>query len=67
VKSKILGLRVASAIFGLISLGQLMRLLVRPEIVIGGYLLPLWPSVLAFVILVSLSLWLWSLSRTKVS
>ena len=39
--SQVLGLRVASALFGLMSLGQLMRLLIRPEILVAGYLIPL--------------------------
>jgi hypothetical protein len=65
MKSQILGLRVASAVFGLMSFGQLTRLLVRPEVVIEGYLLPLWPSIFAFIVLVGLSLWMWSLSRPQ--
>jgi hypothetical protein len=62
--AKILGLKVASVIFGLISLAQLLRLILRGEVVIGGYQLPLWPSALAFAILGGLSLWLWKLART---
>jgi hypothetical protein len=62
MKSQILGLRVASAIFGLITLAQVMRLVIRPELLVAGHLVPLWPSVLAVVILGSLCLWLWNLS-----
>ena len=62
MKSQILGLRIASAIFGLITLAQLARLLIRPEVLVAGHVLPLWPSVLAVVILGSLSLWLCRLS-----
>jgi hypothetical protein len=58
------GLRVASAVFGLMAVAQLGRLLIRPEVLVAGYSMPLWPSVLAFVILGALSLWLWKLSRT---
>jgi hypothetical protein len=61
--SQILGLRVASIVFGLMSIGQLSRLIIRPEVLMAGYLIPLWPSALAFVILGGLSLWLWKLSR----
>ena len=64
MKSQSLGLRVASIVFGFISLAQLARLIVRPEVLVAGYLLPLWPSALAFVILGGLSLWLWKLVRT---
>jgi hypothetical protein len=65
MKSQILGLKVASIIFGLMCLAQLLRLVVRPEVLVAGHHVPLWPSGLAFIILGGLSLWLWKLSRTK--
>lgn len=46
MNSQVLGLRVASIIFGLVSLAQLLRLLIRPEVRVAGYELPLWPSAL---------------------
>ena len=64
MNSQILGLRVASIIFGLMSLAQLLRLLIQPEVLVAGNQLPLWPSALAFVVLGGLSIWLWKLSRT---
>ena len=63
MKSQIIGLRVASIVFGLMSLAQLVRFIMRAELLVAGYHLPLWPSALAFVVLGGLSLWLWSLSR----
>jgi hypothetical protein len=57
-----LGLRVAGTIFGLMSVAQLLRILIWPEILIEGYLFPLWPSFLAFPALACLSAWLWKLS-----
>jgi len=63
--SKILGLKVASVVFGLISLAQLVRLIMRPEIRFEGFPLPLWPSVLAFVFFGGLSVWLWMLARAS--
>lgn len=65
MNSPVLGLRVAGFLFGLMSLAQLTRLLLRPEITVAGQPMPLWPSVLAFLILGSLSLWLWSLARVR--
>lgn len=65
MNSKILGLRVAGVIFGLMSIAQLARLLIRPEVLVAGHLIPLWPSTLAFVILLGLSLWMWKLSHTQ--
>jgi hypothetical protein len=64
MSSQVLGLRVASIIFGLMSLAQLFRLVIQPEVLVAGHRMPLWPSVLALVILGGLSLWLWKLSRT---
>jgi hypothetical protein len=64
MKSQSLGLRVASIVFGLMSAVQLARLIISPEVLVAGYLLPLWPSALAFMFLGGLSLWLWKLVRT---
>ena len=62
MNSKIVGLRVASIVFGLVSLAQLGRLLVRPDVLVAGHHVPLWPSALAFVFLAALSVWMWRLS-----
>jgi hypothetical protein len=67
MKTQITGLRVASIVFGLLGLGQLVRLAIRPEVLVAGHLMPLWPSALAFVILGGLSLWMWKLARTPTS
>jgi hypothetical protein len=64
MNSQILGLRVAGVIFGLLCLAQLLRLVIRPEVLVAGHQLPLWPSGLASAILGGLSLWMWKLSRT---
>jgi hypothetical protein len=64
MNSQTLGLRVASIIFGLISLAQLLRLVIQPEVLVAGHQMPLWPSVLAFMIFGGLTIWLWTLSRT---
>lgn len=64
MNSHILGLRVAGIIFGLMCLAQLLRLVIRPEVLVAGHQVPVWPSGLAFVILGGLSLWMWKLSRT---
>jgi hypothetical protein len=64
VKSQITGLRVASVVFGLMAIAQLARIVIRPEVLVAGHPMPLWPSVLAFIILGGLSFWLWKLTRT---
>jgi hypothetical protein len=63
MRSQIIGLRVASVIFGLIALAQLARFVIGGRVIVGGHALPLWPSALAFFIFGGLSIWLWSLSR----
>jgi hypothetical protein len=64
MNSQTIGLRVASIVFGLMAIAQLVRLLIRPEVLVAGYSMPLWPSVVAFIILGGLSLWMWKLART---
>ncbi len=64
MNSQITGLRVASVAFGLMAIAQLVRLAIRPEVLVAGHPMPLWPSVLAFIILGGLSLWMWKLART---
>jgi hypothetical protein len=66
MRSQITGLRVASIVFGLIAIGQLARLVMRPEVLVAGSPMPLWPSVMAFIILGALSLWMWKLTRAAV-
>jgi hypothetical protein len=63
MRSQIVGLRVASVIFGLISLAQLARFVIGGRVIVGGHALPLWPSAIAFFVFGGLSVWLWSLSR----
>jgi len=63
MNSPTVGLRVASVVFGLMSLAQLFRLLTGFEVLVAGYYqMPLWPNAVAFVILAGLSVWLWRLS-----
>lgn len=62
MNSRVLGLRVASAVFGLIFLGHMIRLAMRIGVQIGSHPVPLWPSAIAVVALGALCLWLWRLS-----
>lgn len=61
------GLRVASVVFGLMTIAQLARLLIRPEVLVAGYSMPLWPSALALIFLGGLSFWMWKLARKPAS
>jgi hypothetical protein len=50
-------------VFALLCIVQLVRLAVRPEVLVAGHVMPLWPSVVAVIVLSALSAWLWRLSR----
>ncbi len=63
MKPQIVGLRVAGAVFGLMFLAQLFRLLTRAEVMVAGHSLPLWASGLALFIAGSLCIWMWTLAR----
>lgn len=63
MNSRIAGLRIASAVFGLMFLGQLVRLVGRLDVQVGGCAVPLWWSGVALVLVGALSGWLWWLSR----
>ena len=62
---QITGLKVASAVFALVGLLQLIRLLLGWEIIINHREIPLWFSGLAVVVLGGLSIWLFRLSRPR--
>jgi hypothetical protein len=62
MNSKSFGLRVAAVIFALFALVHLWRLLSRWEVLIAGYPMPLWGSLIALLVAGGLSLWLWKLA-----
>ncbi len=64
IHSRTQGLRVASVIFGLMAIAQLGRIAMRPEVIVAGHSLPLWPSMVAVIVLGGLSVWLWKLTRS---
>ena len=49
-------LRISGFIFLIVAIAHLVRLLFKVELTVGGYTLPLWLSGLAFVVLLVLSL-----------
>ncbi len=62
MNSPVVGLRVASVIFGLACVGQLVRLLAQIEIVIAGHRVPVWWSGIAVLVTGILCAWLWKLT-----
>jgi hypothetical protein len=63
MRSQITGLRVASVVFGLMALAQLVRLITHPAMYVAGSPMPLWPSFLGFIIMGGLSFWMWRLTH----
>ena len=50
---------VAAILFWLIAVAQLLRASLRVEVTAGGVSIPVWISVVAFVVLAVLGIWLW--------
>ena len=50
---------VASIVFWLVALAQLLRVVLRVRVTAGSHDIPLWPSAVAFVVLGALGIWLW--------
>ena len=63
MNSRVVGLRVASAIFGLACAGQVVRLALGLKVMVAGHTIPLWLSGVAVVVAALLCAWLWQLSR----
>jgi hypothetical protein len=50
---------VAAIFLWLIALAQLLRVLYRVEVRAGDVNIPVWVSLVAFIILAALGIWLW--------
>jgi lipopolysaccharide export LptBFGC system permease protein LptF len=50
---------VAAILLWLIALAQLLRVLFQVEVRAGDVSIPLWVSILAFIVLAALGIWLW--------
>jgi hypothetical protein len=62
MNSPTIGLRVAAAVFALVALLPIARLLTHFEVIVGGHVVPFWPNALALVIAAGLAGWMWRLS-----
>ena len=58
----VVGLRVASVIFGLMGLAHLIRVILRLGLQVGSCFIGRRWSVVAFIVLVALCVWLWMLA-----
>lgn len=62
MNSRTIGLRVAGVVFAIVCVAQVLRLVLRPEILVTGHVMPLWPSGVAAVVAGGLSFWMWRLA-----
>jgi len=62
MNSRTVGLRVAGVIFALVCLVQLLRLVTRVDVLVAGYVVPLWPNAIAAIVAGGLSFWMWRLA-----
>ena len=65
INSKILGLRVAGSIFGIVAVLHFLRVVTGLPVVIAGWMLPIWVNVLGFAGSGLLCVWLWLLSVSR--
>jgi hypothetical protein len=62
MKTKNIALRVASVLFMLVALGHLVRLVLGWTLVVGGWTIGPWPSVVVVAGATALSVWMWMAS-----
>ena len=65
MNTPIAALRVAGTIFGIVSLAHVWRLVTRAEVLVAGYSIPFWVSVIAVLVAGGLSVWMWRVSAGK--
>lgn len=56
---------VSGILFGLVTLGHLMRLIYKLPVQIGEWGVPMWPSALAVIVTFSLLVWALRLARAQ--
>jgi hypothetical protein len=59
------GLRIAAVIFAIFALGHLVRLATGAQVLVGTHVIPMAASVIALIIAVGLSAWMWRLSTLE--
>jgi len=60
-----LALKAAGAIFLLVSVMHLMRVILKFELIVAGYSVPVWFNLVGFVLSLLLSLWMFKSAKEK--
>ena len=58
-------LMIAGIIFGVVSIVHLLRSLFAVDIIIGGYIIPMWVSWVGFVVAFTLSVFMFKARRNR--
>jgi hypothetical protein len=56
-------LKVAGTIFSIIAVLQLLRFVLKVEVIAAGHAIPLWVSLVAFLVMSLLALWMFRASK----
>jgi len=59
------GLRVASVIFGIFAIGDLLRLINHAQVTVASYSIPMGLSWIALIVATILCIWMWRLSNLR--
>ncbi|MBL7138119.1 MAG: hypothetical protein ISS17_05055 [Bacteroidales bacterium] len=62
INSKNFWLRITGAIFGVVAIIHLLRIITGVQVLIDGWLLPVWVNWMGLVATAFLFIWLWRLS-----
>ncbi len=65
MNSQTLGLRLSGTIFAVVCVAHLWRLFRHSDIIIGGYAMPMWASVVGLIIAGIMSIWMFRISATR--
>lgn len=58
-----IALRTVGIIFLLAAITHLGRLIVRPQIMAGNFVMPLWPSAVAVIVALALAVWMFKSAK----
>ena len=61
--SKVIALRLTAVIFLLVSLFHLLRLILKIDVIVGTFVLPMWTSAVGFLVMFVLAIWVISLLK----
>jgi hypothetical protein len=59
------GLRVASVLFGIFTIGHLLRLISHAQVTVGTHTIPMGLSWIALIVAAILCIWMWRLSNLR--